>query len=737
MLLFMQQRQRGLWAALVLLLLVLGGALGAVLYWHNTRITTTEGELVAQDKRLRKVEIATEQLFVDVEKVARKTEDLSKEMQEVRAKLADHSTNFLTIQAKQKEVDRQTDDMRRELVGLDGKLKTVAAENRKPEDVYRRALASTAWVLTGGSTGTGALIVDGGKRYVLTAYHVVHKARQIDVIFPRFYEGKVLANERHYETRDIIRANVVSSDPKRDLALLELVRMPEHVLPVPVADASPDAAARVHTVGGHPESSLGLWVYSQGAVREIGQARFTFENGQKVEARVVRTTNPINRGDSGALLNDHCQLVGVTCSGTVGVNLVGSFIDVSEVRAFLASRPTIVHTDPPPPPTVPPPPKGPPTEPVPPAPKKTEPPVSEPPEPDEAPEKGPGPKPRRKMPPAPRLEPTPGPRPVPRPSPRPSPRPTTPTPPPAPSRLFVLFLLDTTDRNLASFVVKDAALFERAITLQIPAHRLHLRKLWGPSVNRRNIATYLATVPITPNDTLLVYYNGHGCMIGRNHFLDTGCAGPAPDKIFRGHLAEAMLRKGVRLTILLTYSCANFVGPGPGVEEMRHPRHAGRGLAQLVFSSSGFVDWSSCSPGEFSFTDTFMGPLVRGTAESANWHEAFTRVSYYAEQRYQAMRPLFMRSPGPGGAGGPQSAPPAPVGGHRARLGALVLARPRSTSRERQRRGGWSRRWRSRLVGPRALTACPRGPVPPPRQLLPSGWGSSRFGWPARSPSRR
>src|SRR5262249_28880284 len=101
MLIYMQQRQRGLWGALALLLLVLGGAVAGVLLWHNYRIDKAEKDIAG-------IRFSLDELTVEQDRTVRKLEDLSQGLQEVRAKVADHSSNFASIQAKHKEVDRQT-----------------------------------------------------------------------------------------------------------------------------------------------------------------------------------------------------------------------------------------------------------------------------------------------------------------------------------------------------------------------------------------------------------------------------------------------------------------------------------------------------------------------------------------------------------------------------------------------------------------------------------------------------
>src|SRR5581483_11497387 len=104
---------------------------------------------------------------------------------------------------------------------------------------------------------------------------------------------------------------------------------------------SPNRGAVVHAVGGHPDGSAGLWAYSHGYVREVEDMRYTFSStGQDIHATVINTQNPINHGNSGGpLVNDRCELVGITSWSAPGATVVTTFIDVRHVRTVLNTRP--------------------------------------------------------------------------------------------------------------------------------------------------------------------------------------------------------------------------------------------------------------------------------------------------------------------------------------------------------------------------------------------------------------
>ena len=74
------------------------------------------------------------------------------------------------------------------------------------EKIYQRTLRGTTWILGirdgGAATGTGALI-DVNHKWVITNFHVAGEANRILVFFPRFRDGKLIAERSEYQ--DLLR----------------------------------------------------------------------------------------------------------------------------------------------------------------------------------------------------------------------------------------------------------------------------------------------------------------------------------------------------------------------------------------------------------------------------------------------------------------------------------------------------------------------------------------------------
>lgn len=205
------------------------------------------------------------------------------------------------------------------------------------ESVYKGTLPATAWVVSDTSQGSGAL-VDREKKLVATNFHVVGLQTQVKVIFPEVTDGRVVAERQHYRdnlARLGITGKVVARDPKRDLALIQLERLPEHTPALELAAESATPGQRVHSIG-NPGASDALWVYSTGTVRQIYVKHFVLHTGQCVEARVLETQTPINPGDSGGpVVNDEGKLVGLVSAFKQGASMIGLCIDASELRSLL------------------------------------------------------------------------------------------------------------------------------------------------------------------------------------------------------------------------------------------------------------------------------------------------------------------------------------------------------------------------------------------------------------------
>lgn len=207
---------------------------------------------------------------------------------------------------------------------------------KKPEvSLYRRTLKSTVYVGVPNGGGTG-WIVDREKKLIVTCEHVVESFPVVQIVFPRYENGRVVTSRTAYATAKPVAGRVVLVDKARDLALVEVESLPADATEIKLAGEMPEPGEEVHAVG-CPGASLGFWVYSYGKVRQIHGS-----------PSLIETQVPINKGDSGGpLVNDRGELVGVNRAkykdnAEERAQLVSWSTDVREVKTFLnAPRPKL------------------------------------------------------------------------------------------------------------------------------------------------------------------------------------------------------------------------------------------------------------------------------------------------------------------------------------------------------------------------------------------------------------
>ncbi|MCA9222312.1 MAG: trypsin-like peptidase domain-containing protein [Planctomycetales bacterium] len=208
--------------------------------------------------------------------------------------------------------------------------------------IYQQALRSTTWVLAknsdGTSSGTGVL-VDLDRKLVVTNAHVVGDARAAVLFFADLSDGQPNVSRQHYldNVRKLgIRGRVVAVDRKRDLALVQLDRLPDSAVAIDLASESIGPGEAVDSIG-NPGSTDALWVYTSGTVRTVYRKQFRTGAGEH-DFKVVETQSPINSGDSGGPgVNSQGQLVAVAQAIAPNARLVSYCVDISEVKEFLAS----------------------------------------------------------------------------------------------------------------------------------------------------------------------------------------------------------------------------------------------------------------------------------------------------------------------------------------------------------------------------------------------------------------
>ena len=180
----------------------------------------------------------------------------------------------------------------------------MASATPPPPDsalVYQYILPSVVLIQTkqessgdNGEFGVGSGVVVNENGDILTAYHVIANATEIEVLFA---EGTYAA------------AQVISADPDTDIAVLHPDRPPEVIVPAVLGNPG---AMRVGDEAFAVGNPLGLAAsMSAGVISGFDRSASVKETGQRLEG-LIQFDTAVNPGSSGGpLLNRQGQVVGI------------------------------------------------------------------------------------------------------------------------------------------------------------------------------------------------------------------------------------------------------------------------------------------------------------------------------------------------------------------------------------------------------------------------------------------
>jgi len=209
---------------------------------------------------------------------------------------------------------------------------------------FAKVLPSTVWIEypVGTKTrfGTGSL-VNREQRLVVTCLHVMENQKQGTVYFPMYRGAELMTNAIDYLSSTYgITGKVVAADSDRDLAILQLNKVPPTVPALEMADRAPPAGTPLFVLG---NSTVGiktidqekLWKQYSTKVNKLVFSMQTLENegNKQVHTWAIVLQDKVNPGDSGGpAVNADGRLVGVTYAEDKDF---GYAIDVEEVRIVL------------------------------------------------------------------------------------------------------------------------------------------------------------------------------------------------------------------------------------------------------------------------------------------------------------------------------------------------------------------------------------------------------------------
>jgi S1-C subfamily serine protease len=218
------------------------------------------------------------------------------------------------------------------------------AEARAQEAPFAKVLPSTVWVeyAQGSQThiGTGS-VIDRDQRLVVTCLHVMHDQKQTTVYFPMWSKFGLMVNGLDYlRSKNGITGRVVATDEDRDIAILQLDRLPANVQALEMADKAPPAGTPIFLVGNSTPGAktiaeVRLWQQYSTKISRLAYSTQKLENeGMKqVHTWAIEIEALVSSGDSGdPVVDGDGRLVGVTFAQN---GKHGYAVDVEEVRIIL------------------------------------------------------------------------------------------------------------------------------------------------------------------------------------------------------------------------------------------------------------------------------------------------------------------------------------------------------------------------------------------------------------------
>lgn len=167
-------------------------------------------------------------------------------------------------------------------------------------------------------------------------------------------------------------------------------------------------------------------------------------------------------------------------------------------------------------------------------------------------------------------------------------------------RLVALLVADTADPEIGESVAVDLRQVRSMLTEGVPAARLSLSEAVGADVTPEKLLAAVKALPVTADDSLLLYYAGHGAWADTGPYLRMGGGKILP----RADLLAALKARGARLTLLLTDCCSTYVGRimlfAPGTIDPDVYR-------DLFFRHRGIVDVTAAERGQVAVGDTNLG----------------------------------------------------------------------------------------------------------------------------------
>lgn len=214
------------------------------------------------------------------------------------------------------------------------------SRNATDKRVFKELSTPTVIVKSGDELGAGVVIDTKG--HILTNWHLIQKQDLAYIAFKPRIGNK--PNKSNYYS-----AQVIKSDPKKDLTLLQLLNNEivedKNINPISLSGMkNPEVGEDIYTIG-HPRGYY--YNLTSGIVGSILNDHTWKAKGIQHKAKcIIKTQNQISDGNSGGpLVNKDLELLGLmTYSDTKGQNL-NFAVSIEDIQDFLnAKQSPQIHT---------------------------------------------------------------------------------------------------------------------------------------------------------------------------------------------------------------------------------------------------------------------------------------------------------------------------------------------------------------------------------------------------------